>query len=114
VSQRASAEEPKEEPDTAPDTKAFPSEPFDTAAAAAALETAASVALACRKAEDPTGTATVIVTFAPSGRVTNATVNGKPFAGTVTGGCIAAAMRRATVPRFTGLPVTVTKRVPIH
>jgi hypothetical protein len=97
-----------------PETQAFPSEPFDTAAAAAALEAAASAASGCRKADDPTGTATVIVTFAPSGRVTNATVNGKPFAGTLTGGCIAAAMRRATVPPFVGSSVTVSKRVPIH
>jgi hypothetical protein len=87
---------------------------FDTAAAKASLEAAAGAAAACRKGDDPTGTAVVLVTFAPSGRVTSATVNGKPFAGTPTGGCIASAMRRATVPPFAGQAITVSKRVAIR
>ena len=58
--------------------------------------------------------ATVVVTFAPSGRVTSANVNGPPFAGTRTGGCIASTMRRARVPAFSGDHVTVSKTVTIH
>ncbi len=88
--------------------------PFDRGAAVAALRTAAGAASSCRRGSDPSGTATVTVTFANSGRAINANVSGPPFAGTATGGCIAAAMRRARVPPFSGDRVTVSKRVVIH
>jgi hypothetical protein len=101
----AAAEKPAE---------AAPAAEFDRVAASAALNTAAAQASACRKEGDPTGAAAVVVTFAPSGRVTSANVNGPPFAGTATGGCIAAAMRRAKVPPFSGAHVTVGKTVPIR
>jgi hypothetical protein len=94
--------------------EAAPGAEFDRAAAAAALNAAAAQAAACRKEGDPTGAAAVVVTFAPSGRVTSANVNGPPFAGTATGGCIAAAMRRAKVPPFSGAHVTVGKTVAIR
>lgn len=84
---------------------------FDKGAAAAALQVAESQAAACRNAGDPTGMARVVVTFAPSGRVTTATVSGAPFAGTPTGGCIAGRFRSAQVPPFDGSYVTVTKTV---
>jgi predicted Zn finger-like uncharacterized protein len=45
------------------------------------------------------GTATVAVTFASSGRVTTANV-APPYAGTPAGSCIARAVRGATVPAF--------------
>jgi hypothetical protein len=88
--------------------------PFDKGAAEAAVSSAASAASACRQEGDPSGTTTVTVTFAPSGRATTATVNGPPFAGTKTGGCIASAMRRAHVPAFSGSPVTVSKTIVIN
>jgi hypothetical protein len=56
----------------------------------------------------------VQVTFAPSGRVTSATVMGPPFAGTAVGGCVAGAFRRAKVPAFSGNPVTVSKSFAIN
>ena len=87
---------------------------FDKSAAIAALTAAASAASSCRRGADPSGTATVFVTFAPSGRVTSANLSGPPFAGTATGGCIAAQMRTARVPRFSGSHVTVSKRVVIY
>jgi hypothetical protein len=87
---------------------------FDKAAASAALGSAADEASGCRKEGDPTGVATVHVTFSNAGRATRATVEGPPFAGTATGGCIAAALRRTSVPPFGGDRVTVTKRVVIH
>ncbi len=87
---------------------------FDKAAASSALSGAAGSASACRQEGDPTGTAVVIVTFAPSGRVTSANITGPPFAGTKTGGCIAAAMRRAKIPAFSGEYVTVSKTVVIQ
>lgn len=88
--------------------------PFDRAAALSALTSAAGAASACRQEGDPSGTAAVIVTFAPSGRVTSATVNGPPFAGTKTGGCIASTMRRAKIPPFSGDAVTVSRTVVIQ
>ncbi len=87
---------------------------FDQAAAKAALAASAAQASGCRKGEDPAGNAVVIITFAPSGRVTSANVNGPPFAGTATGGCIAAAMRKTQVPPFDGDRITVSKTVSIQ
>lgn len=88
--------------------------PFDANAARAALASAAGAASGCRREGDPAGTATVVVTFAPSGRVTSANISGPPFAGTQTGGCIAAAMRQAKVPAFSGEHVTVSKTVVVQ
>ena len=88
--------------------------PFDANAARAALASAAGAASGCRKEGDPAGTATVVVTFAPSGRVTSANISGPPFAGTQTGGCIAGAMRQAKVPAFSGEHVTVSKTVVVQ
>jgi hypothetical protein len=87
---------------------------FDRAAAAAALGAAASTAAGCRKDGDPTGLAVVKVTFTNSGKATRAVIEGPPFAGTATGGCIAAQMRAAKVPPFGGDRVTVSKRVVIQ
>ena len=87
---------------------------FDKSAASSALTSAAGVASGCRKPGDPTGVATVHVTFSNSGRATRATVEGPPFAGTATGGCIAEALRQAKVPPYGGDRVTVTKRVVIQ
>lgn len=122
---------PKPEPATAPagepapaiaKTEPSPREPaptgpvgdFDPSAAAAALTAGAAQASACRKEGDPSGVASVVITFAPSGRVTSANVSGPPFAGTPTGGCIAAALRKARVPAFDGDRVTVSKTIVIQ
>ena len=83
--------------------------PFSVSAAQVALTQAAGNAQGCKKPGGPTGTGKVQVTFAPSGRVTSANVNGAPFAGTPVGGCVASAFRRARIPAFTGNPVTVSK-----
>ena len=88
--------------------------PFDKEAALAALNTAVAQASGCRQEGDPNGTARVVVTFAPSGRVTSANLSGPPFAGTRTGGCIASTMRRAKIPPFSGSHVTVAKSVVIR
>ncbi len=88
--------------------------PFNTAAASAALSSAAARASSCRKPDDPSGVANVTVTFANSGRAINANVNGPPFAGTTTGGCIASKMRSARVPPFSGDRITVKKVVVIQ
>jgi hypothetical protein len=81
---------------------------FNRDAARSALAGAAGAASGCRKPGGPTGKGRVTVTFAPSGRATQATV-GPPFAGTAVGSCAAGAFRGASVPPFTGGPVTVSK-----
>lgn len=87
---------------------------FDRASALSALSAAASSARSCKKPDGPTGTGKVKVTFAPSGNVTSATVDGPPFAGTAVGGCIASAFRGAHVPPFDGAPVSVSKTFSIN
>jgi hypothetical protein len=93
---------------------AAPGTEFDRSAAVNALESAAAQASSCRKDGDPSGTAIVTISFAPSGRVTSATIQGPPFAGTPTGGCIANTLRHAQIPAFDGDRVTVTKTVAIE
>lgn len=106
----ATAPAPEGEAAPTPTTDA----PFDRGAAMAALATATAAAAGCRKDDAPTGTTRVAVTFAPSGRVTQATVSGAPYAGTPTGGCIAQAFRGVSIGPFQGDPVTVTKSVSIR
>lgn len=89
-------------------------DPFNKSAAVAQLTAAANSAGSCKKAGGPTGTGKVQVTFAPSGRVTSATVQGPPFAGTPVGGCVAGIFRKAKVPPFAGNPVTVSKSFVIN
>jgi hypothetical protein len=87
--------------------------PFDTAAASAAITAAFGRAAACRGPNDPTGSVTATLTYAPSGRVTTATVSGV-FAGTPVGGCIASALRGARVPAFSGERLTVRRTAELH
>ncbi|PKN39727.1 MAG: hypothetical protein CVU63_14525, partial [Deltaproteobacteria bacterium HGW-Deltaproteobacteria-20] len=87
--------------------------PFDKGAAAASIGALKGAAQGCKQPDGPQGNASVSITFAPSGRVTVAMVNGPPFAGTPVGGCIASTFRRASVPPFSGSNVTVRTTVPI-
>ena len=100
---------PKEE--AAPPADA---QPFSKASAISALTAAASSAGSCKKAGGPTGPGKATVTFAPSGRVTTATVAGGSYAGTGVGGCVASVFRRAHVPPFSGSAVTVSKSFQIN
>jgi cytoskeletal protein RodZ len=99
------AKEPKKE-EAAP---AVGTAPFSVSAAQVALTQAATNSAGCKKPDGPTGSGKVQVTFATSGRVTTANVQGPPFAGTPVGGCVAGVFRRAKVPPFAGNPVTVSK-----
>jgi GYF domain 2 len=98
------------------DEKAGPAgtQRFDVSAANKALATATFETAKCREKGGPMGKATIVVTFEPSGKVASATVSDAPFAGTSSGACIAAAMKRATVPPFSGLPGTATKVISIQ
>ena len=91
---------------------------FDAVAARTTLNQQAAEASSCRKAGDPSGIAKVLVVFSDSGNVNQALVQGPPFAGTETGGCIARTMRRAKVPAFRNSsgsgPVTVSKTIVIQ
>ncbi|MEO7037533.1 MAG: GYF domain-containing protein [Polyangiaceae bacterium] len=91
-----------------------PTQRFDPAAAKAALTTAAGATAQCREKGGPAGKASVVVTFEASGKVSTATVSDAPFAGTSSGACIAAALKQATVPPFSGLPGSVTKIISIQ
>jgi hypothetical protein len=82
---------------------------FDPAATKAPLADAAGQAQACKQSGGPTGKVTVVVTFEPNGKVSSATITDAPFAGTATATCISAALKRATIPPFSGLPGTVSK-----
>jgi hypothetical protein len=91
-----------------------PTQRFDPAAAKAALASAAAGAAECREKDGPIGKASVVVTFEPSGKVSAATVSDAPFAGTPAGACIAEALKKASVPPFSGLPGTVTKIISLQ
>ncbi len=87
---------------------------FDKDAAMATLATAgANAESQCGTEEGPHGSGKVTVTFANSGRATNAVVSGD-FAGSALGGCIARIFRSAHVPAFGGDPVRVSKTVRIQ
>ena len=101
----------KPEPTAAP---AADAPPFSKASAISALTSAANSAGSCKKAGGPTGPGKATVTFAPSGRVTTATVAGGSYAGTGVGGCVASVFRRAHVPAFSGSSVTVAKSFQIN
>lgn len=103
------AKKPKEE---APPPADAP--PFSKASAISALTAAANSAGSCKKPGGPTGPGKATVTFAPSGRVTTATVAGGSYAGTGVGGCVASVFRRAHVPPFSGSAVTVSKSFQIN
>ena len=89
-------------------------EPFDLSAASMAVDQAALRASSCRQPGDPSGVARIRITFANSGRVTSAVVEGKPFMGTATGGCIAKVMRSAQIPKFSGKRRPLVKTVVIR
>jgi predicted Zn finger-like uncharacterized protein len=105
----AAVKKPKEE--AAPPADA---QPFSKASAISALGAAASAAGSCKKPGGPTGAGKATVTFAPSGRVTTATIAGGSYAGTPVGGCVASVFRRAKVPPFSGSSVTVSKSFQIN
>ncbi len=89
--------------------------PFSPSLASGALVSAASIASgSCLAEGESSGRAKVTVTFAPSGRVTQALVSGAPFAGTPTGSCLAAQFRSVRIAAFTGEHVTVSKTVRIR
>jgi hypothetical protein len=82
--------------------------PFDKAAAKAVLASAAAQAASCGAGGAP-GKGKIQVTFAPSGKVSDAQLVEGAFAGTTAGKCALREFRAAKVPAFAGAPVTVAK-----
>lgn len=82
--------------------------PFDKGAAKAALASATSQVAGCGQGGAP-GKGKIQVTFAPSGKVSDATLVEGPFAGTAAGKCALRHFRAARVPAFSGAAVTVAK-----
>lgn len=87
---------------------------IDQAGAAAGIAVAARRAAACLDADDSRTSMAVSITFAPSGRVTRAVINGGPFLGTATGSCIAQNLRTASVGAFDGSAVTVNTTIRVR
>ncbi|RYE92020.1 MAG: hypothetical protein EOO75_07610 [Myxococcales bacterium] len=88
--------------------------PFDRAGAGSALGSIAAGVGSCKKGDGPSGSGRIAVTFAPSGNVTTATIEGGDFAGTSVGSCIAARFRSAKVAPFSGSAVTVKKSFTVN
>lgn len=82
---------------------------FDSHAVTAAMNAAGSAAARCRDRKDPPGVVRMSVTFASSGSVTTARVEGSTYAGTKTGHCLAGVFRALRVEPFDGRPVLVHK-----
>jgi hypothetical protein len=85
-----------------------PAGEFSVDAARSALNSAAGAAAGCGKPGGPKGRGKATVSFAPSGSVSSASIDG-PFNGTPVGSCVLGAFRSARVPPFTGGSQSVTK-----
>lgn len=81
--------------------------PFDMKAARSALSRAAKSAKRCQRSGGSAGKVKVSVTFSNSGRTTSAKVIDGAVRGTLVGGCVAQAFRKAKVPAFTGPKKTI-------
>jgi hypothetical protein len=84
---------------------------FNAKTAKAAIDGVTPRLRTCRHAGDPAGPVTVMVTFDPAGRVSNATVTTAGHAGTRTGDCIVQRLRELRIPEFSGAAVTVKRSV---
>ncbi|MDB4947225.1 MAG: hypothetical protein JWP97_6759 [Labilithrix sp.] len=84
----------------------WPGTGFDRGAASSSL---GAVDLRACGASGQVGTGHVTVTFAPTGRVSEVTVDDATFSGTPAGRCVASAFFVAAAPAFSGGPVRVGK-----
>lgn len=86
-----------------------PLPPLDSTAVVAAIQGAVQLAEWCRAQEDRGAWVRVSVTFASSGRVTSAQLEGAAYEGTRTGRCVESVFRSLRVSPFDGRPVRVHK-----
>ncbi len=87
---------------------------FDKTRAEKALAALAARAANCRKTGDPTGMASVVVRFDPSGHIGDVRVIGKPYADTPTARCIISRFLGARVQPFKGEPQTLVKNFMLY
>lgn len=92
---------------TTPPAEPRPTAPFDRVAAAAALGRVD--VQSCKAAGGPTGAGRARITFGPDGRAQSAVLDQGAYTGTAVGRCIEGKYRSATVPPFSGTPVSVGK-----
>lgn len=109
VVSRAPPEPAETEPEPFPRRKPTSpgTQPFDKGAAAGAL--GGAPIQRCSVPGGPTGMGHATITWDPSGSVSSVSVDGGPFPGTATGGCLARVYSTLTVPPFAGAPVRVGK-----
>lgn len=107
--------DPKAKNTKRPSAKAAPSRAarkpaaaFNKSAAKAALSSAAAKAAGCG-AGGAAGKGKVMLTFAPSGKVSSASLVAGPFNGKAAGACALKYFRSASIPAFSGSAVTVSK-----
>ncbi|MBX3190042.1 MAG: protein kinase [Labilithrix sp.] len=93
-------------PPTASAKPAVDPNAWNEGAARGRLSVANGVLVFCKKEGGPTGPGNATVTFGTDGAVSGVHVD-PPFAGTPTGDCVAAQLRRAKVNAFSGTPQTV-------
>lgn len=86
---------------------------FDPQAAGRAIADAAARASSCRRLDQPSGRATITITFGPSGKVSTANIYGLKFPSASVRNCMGSMLYQARVPAFTGAPVTVKKSLKI-
>jgi hypothetical protein len=84
---------------------------FSPGVAMQALRQAADRALTCRTAGAAVGSTRVAVTFAPSGQVAQATLEGPLFVGTPIGTCIVAHFQKVRIAPFEGSSTTVRRTI---
>jgi len=109
-----SASAPAESPAKAGPAVKHASATFDAQAAKLAIDRMLPRLKDCKRPGEPPGSATVTVTFAPSGRVSEAAVTTTRYAGTRTGKCIEAHLRALRIAEFTGKPVTVKRVIAVR
>jgi hypothetical protein len=84
---------------------------FDSKLANTSIASAAARVKGCKDVKVPPGSASVVVTFATTGRVVAAAVTTPAYSTGRVGGCIVSKLKTAQVPPFTGAPETVKKTI---
>lgn len=88
--------------------------PFDRAAALKVLAASAGKAARCRSAGAAAGSANVIVSIDPSGKIQSAKIVAAPYAGTPTAKCITERMAESALEPFSGEPQTLSVPVQVY
>jgi len=88
--------------------------PYDKATLAQALSAVLQKAEQCDLWGRATGTAKLFVTFAPTGRVTDASLVGEPLQSAAVARCILHHARAASLPPFAGPAFTISRKITLR